>query len=118
MKKLFLLIILCYQFPFAIANTETIYPPYQIVDKQAKQVGIAFIDTTKKSMDWLQENNIYLKENNIFVMVIGGTESLIKQLNSKYQGVLFGVEPKSNKMYLSLLFRQLNINTLPYIAKL
>ncbi|MBR0573825.1 MULTISPECIES: hypothetical protein [Pasteurellaceae] len=114
MKKLFLLIILCYQFPFVIANTETIYPSYQIVDKQVKQVGIAFIDTTKASMDWVKENKIYLRENNILVMVIGGTELLVKQLNSKYQGVLFGVEPKP-KMYLSLLFKQLNINTLPYV---
>lgn len=39
MKKLFLLIILCYKYPFVIANMETIYPPYQI-DKQVKQVGL------------------------------------------------------------------------------
>ncbi len=115
MKKLFLFIILACLSPFVMANTEITNPPYQIPSKQVKQTGgIAFIDTAKKSMDWLQENRIYLKENKILVMVIGGTESLVKQLNSKYQGILFGVEPKP-KRFLSLLFKQLHINALPYV---
>lgn len=35
-------------------------------------------------MDWVKENKIYLRENNILVMVIGGSKSLVKQLNSRY----------------------------------
>ncbi len=76
--------------------------------------SIAFIDTTEKSIQWLQENKDYLKNNKIPVMVIGASATDIKQLNTLFQGVLLGVEPEP-KVYTKMLLKQLGVKNLPYI---
>ncbi len=76
--------------------------------------SIAFIDTTEKSMQWLQENKDYLKNNKIPVMVIGANVTDIKQLNIRFKGVLFGVEPEP-RVYTEMLLRQLGIKNFPHI---
>ncbi len=76
--------------------------------------SIAFIDTTEKSMQWLQENKDYLKNNKVPVMVIGANATDIKQFNTLFQGVLFGVDPKP-RIYTEILLKQLGVISIPYI---
>ncbi len=106
MKKL-LTISLYILLTLATANAEITQPVH----------SIAFIDTTEKSMQWLQENKDYLKNNKIPVMVIGANVTDIKQLNIRFKGVLFGVEPDP-KVYTEMLLRQLGVKNLPYIQYL
>ncbi|MBS9783621.1 MAG: hypothetical protein KGV46_03610, partial [Pasteurella sp.] len=54
----------------------------------------------------------YLKNNKIPVMVIGANITDIKQLNTLFQGVFFGVEPKP-RIYTEMLLKQLGGLTIP-----
>lgn len=93
------------------AQTEATQPAAQPV-QASNQVNLVFIDTSKKSLQWLDKNHKFIIENNLPVMIIGGTQQGATRLNKQYTGLKSGPSPKPDR-FLPMLLEQLNVNSIP-----
>lgn len=93
------------------AQTEATQPAAQPV-QASNQVNLVFIDTSKKSLQWLDKNYKFIIENNLPVMIIGGTQQGATRLNQQYTGLKSGPSPKPDQ-FLPILLEQLNVKSIP-----
>ncbi len=78
--------------------------------------SIAFIDLSDLSLHWLERKAYYLVRNNIFLMIIDGTETDAQMLRAIIGDIQVGPAPQSEKN-LRMLMNQYGVRDYPSILQ-
>lgn len=97
------------------AEKQPLLDPFAMPSSTDKTT-LAFVDSSKVSLAWLDDNHTYFIENKIPIMLIGGSEAEAKRLNQVYGGLLIGPAPKP-KAFVQLLMKQLNVTSIPAVVE-
>lgn len=113
MKNILLAIAMLSQLTITTAEPKPSIPQSNPV--QASR--IAFINTTARSLTWLQNHHRELIKQRIPVMIIDGSAFVAKQLNQQYRGLLIGAAP-TPIIHQRLLLKQLGVEAIPSVVEI